>query len=94
MAVQWLGLHTSTAGGTGSIPGGDPANHVMWEKKKKKIQKVNDLLFCDDEVMQPFLGIQFPYCLDSVRYWREDISFILEASYTSLGREAEERSEI
>ena len=63
-------------------------------KKKKKIQKVNDLLFCDDEVMQPFLGIQFPYCLDSVRYWREDISFILEASYTSLGREAEERSEI
>ena len=36
--VQWLGLHTSTAGGTGSIPGGGtkiPEAGNMARKKKK-----------------------------------------------------------
>ena len=35
--VQWLGLHTSTARGTGSIPGwGTKILHAAWSKKKKK----------------------------------------------------------
>ena len=42
LAVQWLGLHASTAGGTGSIPGqGTKIPHALQhgqikEKKKKK----------------------------------------------------------
>ena len=36
-AVQWLGLHTSAAGGTGLIPGwGTKISHVTWPKKEKK----------------------------------------------------------
>lgn len=38
LAVQWLGLFTSTAEGTGSVPG--------WEtlkKRKKEINKLNTL---------------------------------------------------
>ena len=34
LAVQWLRLRASTAGGTVSIPGRDPACHVVKEKKK------------------------------------------------------------
>ena len=34
LAVQWLGLHTSTAGGTGSIPGqGTKIPKAAWPKK-------------------------------------------------------------
>ena len=37
LAVQWLVLHASTAGGTGLIPGqGTKIPHAMWQKKKKK----------------------------------------------------------
>ena len=40
LVVQWLRLHASTAGGTGSIPGwGTKIPHATWhgpEKKKKK----------------------------------------------------------
>ena len=35
--VQWLGLHASTAGGTGSIPvQGSSTCLILWPKKKKK----------------------------------------------------------
>ena len=34
--VQWLGLHASTAGGTGSIPvQGSCTCLTLWQKKKK-----------------------------------------------------------
>ena len=34
--VQWLGLHASTAGGTGSIPGwGTKVPHAAWHGQKK-----------------------------------------------------------
>ena len=37
LAVQWLRLHASTAGGTGSIPGrGSSACHAAWPKRKRK----------------------------------------------------------
>ena len=38
LAVQWLGIHSSTARGTGSIPGrgSDPTCHALQPKKKKK----------------------------------------------------------
>ena len=41
LAVQWLGLRASTAGGTGSIPGqGTKIPHAMvCPKKKKKSHK-------------------------------------------------------
>ena len=36
LAVQWLRLHTSTAEGTGSIPGqGTRIPHASWLGKKK-----------------------------------------------------------
>ena len=40
LAVQWLRLRTSTAGGTGSIPGrGTKILHAVWhgQKEKKKL---------------------------------------------------------
>ena len=36
LAVQWLGLHASTAGGTGLIPGqGTKILHAAWHGQKK-----------------------------------------------------------
>ena len=41
LAVQWLGLRASTAGGRGSIPGrGTKIPHAAWQKKKKKSLKI------------------------------------------------------
>ena len=46
LAVQWLGLCTSAAGGTGSIPGrGTKILQAAWhgqKKKKKKRKHFND----------------------------------------------------
>ena len=41
LAVQWLRLHATTAGGTGSIPGqGTKIPHATWQgQKKKKFKK-------------------------------------------------------
>ena len=41
--VQWLRLHTSTAGGAGSIPGWETKipNAVQCGQKKKKIREEN-----------------------------------------------------
>ena len=37
LVVQWLRLHASIAGGTGSIPGrGTKILHAMWYGQKKK----------------------------------------------------------
>ena len=39
LEVQWLGLHTSTVGGTGSIPRqGAKILHAMWHGQKNKKQ--------------------------------------------------------
>ena len=45
LAVQWLRLCTSTAGGTGSIPGqGNKIPHAMQcNQKKKKVAMINML---------------------------------------------------
>ena len=46
MAVQWLGLHASTAGGTGSIPGqGTKIPHALWhdQKQNRKGKKANKI---------------------------------------------------
>ena len=53
MVVQWLGLHASTAGSTGSIPGWELGSHrlcMVWPNKKfnkikKKKQKNKDHIF-------------------------------------------------
>ena len=38
--VQWLGLHASTAGGTGLMPGqGTKILQVTWQGQKKKKKK-------------------------------------------------------
>ena len=40
LVVQWLRLRTSTAGGTGSIPGqGTKIPHAVWHSQKKKKEK-------------------------------------------------------
>ena len=50
LVVQWLGLHTFTAGGTGLIPAlGTKIPHAMWygqkaHKKKKKRERETTLL--------------------------------------------------
>ena len=37
MAVQWLELHASTAGGTGSIPAqGTKISQALWPHQKKE----------------------------------------------------------
>ena len=37
LVVQWLGLHTSTAGGPGSIPGRETKiPKAVWRSQKKK----------------------------------------------------------
>ena len=37
LVVQWLGLHASTAGDTGLIPGqGTKILHAVWDSQKKK----------------------------------------------------------
>ena len=37
LAVQWLRLHASTAGGTGLTPGwGNKIPHAAWHGQKKK----------------------------------------------------------
>ena len=43
LTVQWLRLHTSTAGGTGSIPGwGMKIPHAAQPKKKKKKENISE----------------------------------------------------
>ena len=45
LAVQWLRLQASTAGGVGSIPGwGNKIMHDVWCGKKKK-KKINTPCF-------------------------------------------------
>ena len=42
LAVQWLRLHTSTAGGTGSVPGqGTESLHAAWHGQKTKKERNN-----------------------------------------------------
>ena len=46
MAVWWLRFHTSSAGGTGLIPGlGTKISYAVWHGQKKKVQilKANNL---------------------------------------------------
>ena len=45
LAVQWLRLRASTAGGTGLIPGqGTKILHAMWHGQKKQKNKKLDVL--------------------------------------------------
>ena len=35
LVIQWLGLHASTAGGIGSVPGwGTKIPHALWHSQK------------------------------------------------------------
>ena len=38
LAVQWLGLHASTTGGTGSIPGQGTKMFMFWRGVAKKLK--------------------------------------------------------
>ena len=53
LVVQLLGLHTSTAGGTGSIPGqGSKILHTsQLGKKKKKLKKKIQLELTENKVL-------------------------------------------
>ena len=53
LMVQLLGLHTSTAGGTGSIPGqGSKILHTsQLGKKKKKLKKKIQLELTENKVL-------------------------------------------
>ena len=43
MAVKWLGLQASTAGGTGSIPArGTKISQALWHHQKKKKKKEDE----------------------------------------------------
>ena len=55
LVVQWLRLHTSTAGDTGPIPGwGIKILHVMWPKKKKRER--NKVLLEQAECISVFMS--------------------------------------
>ena len=45
LVIQWLGLHASTAGGKGSIPGRGPKIPQAGRHGKKKKKKKNDKIF-------------------------------------------------
>ena len=46
LAVQWLKLHASTAGGTGSIPGqGTVIPNATWQPKKIKTENKIETFF-------------------------------------------------
>ena len=53
LVVQLLGLHTSTAGGTGSIPGQGSKilNTSQIGKKKKKLKKKIQLELTENKVL-------------------------------------------
>ena len=54
LAVQWLRLHTSTTGDTGSIPGwGIKTLHAMWPKKKKKEREKETKISISELVFSP-----------------------------------------
>ena len=47
--VQWLGLHTSTAGGTGLIPGrGTKIPHAEWHSQNKFKKKNQNIKIIDN----------------------------------------------
>ena len=46
LVVQWLRLHSSTTGDTGSIPGQETKiSHAMWHGQKKKKRKKEKATF-------------------------------------------------
>ena len=46
LVVQWLRLHTSNAGGVGSISGqGIKIPHATWPKKKSNLSFQNGMIF-------------------------------------------------
>ena len=56
LVVQWLGPRTSTAGGTGSIPGqGTKIPQAVQPKKKKKRKKEKNLK------LSSFGGRKYPF---------------------------------
>ena len=56
LAVQWLGLWASTAGGTGSIPGqGTNMPHAMRHSQKKK-RKKKAIITMVKNIKEDFLG--------------------------------------
>ena len=55
MVVQWLRLHASTAGSTGSIHDqASSAGHAVWPKKPKKLTVTLKMIF----ISTTFLGRQ------------------------------------
>ena len=55
--VQWLRLHTATAGGTGSIPGqGTKILHVTQQKKKRKRNIVTSGVLVNTDVQYTLKG--------------------------------------
>ena len=55
LAVQWLGLHASTAGGPGSIPGGELRPRKprgVAKKKKKRMISVNSWLLINRKIQK------------------------------------------
>ena len=65
LVIQWLGVCTSTTGGTGSIPGlGTKIPHAAWHgwgKKNVGPSSTNSLLH-DPGQMLAVLGLHFPIC--------------------------------
>ena len=61
--VRWLRLHTSTAGGTGSIPGrATKIPHAVgsWPKKKERKEKKNRIQSCMMLADKKHLWMGFP----------------------------------
>ena len=70
MAVQWLQLCTSTAGGAGLIPGwGTKIPHAVWQKniflKNVAFQPTTNTIFCRESQMNDLIlthkNQQVPY---------------------------------
>ena len=71
LAVQWLRLHASNAGGTGLIPGwGTKIPHAAGcsQKKKKKIEVV-DLQYCLVSGVQQSDSVKYIYNFFQILYY-------------------------
>ena len=61
LAVQWLGLHTSNAGGAGSIPGWGTKIRMlrsMAKKKKKERERENSMILKVDFIIIIIVNIE------------------------------------
>ena len=83
LVVQWLGLHTSPAGGTGSIPGQGIKTHGAAKTKKKERRRAGNSEGSD---APESLGLQWevggPQERPAFQYRCENLALSLRPAFT------------